>query len=112
MTVDNRLTWEEQVDNVVCGMQQGIGILKHLAAKLPRGFLLPAAHGIILSKVRYGLAVYGEVKIHKSEPSTGRMKRLQVALNRIARFITGVKLQDRMTTDEVLKRANLPHIIN
>ena len=110
MTIDNALTWENHVDSVINRIQQGMGLLKHLATKLPKQMFTPVTHGLVLSKLRYGLAVYGDVRIEEGDPTPGRMRKLQVALNRIARFLTGIRLQDKIKTEELLQRAKLPHV--
>ena len=48
--------------------------------------------------------------IEEGDPTPGRMRKLQVALNRIARFLTGIRLQDRIKTGVPLQRAKLPHV--
>ena len=87
-----------------------MGLLKHLAINLPKQVFIPVTHGLVLSKLRYGLAVYGDVRIEDGDPTPGRMRKLQVALNRIARFLTGIRLQDRIKIEVLLPRANLPHV--
>ena len=59
MAIDNALTWENHVDSVINRIQQGMGFLKHLATKLPKQQFIPFTHGLVLTKLRYGLAVYG-----------------------------------------------------
>ena len=54
--------------------------------------------------------MYGEVRIEEGGPTPGRIKKFQVALNRIARFLKGIRLQDRIKTEELLQRAKLPHV--
>ena len=87
-----------------------MGFLKHLATKFPKQLFIPVTHGPVLTKLRYGLAVYGDVRIEEGDTTPGRMRKLQVALNRIARFLTGIRLQDRIKTEVLLQRAKLPNV--
>ena len=54
--------------------------------------------------------MYGDVRIEEEDPTSGRMRKLQLALKRITRFLTGISLQDRIKTEELLQRAKLPQV--
>ena len=51
-------------------------LIRRLSWRIPRDLLLPLIDGLISSKIRYGLPVYGRVRLREEDPSAGWQKRL------------------------------------
>ena len=72
-----------------------MGLLRQLASKLPKNCLLPVVQGLIVSDVRYGLALFREIRTSDQDPTSSNMKQILVLINNVARFLTNKQLNDR-----------------
>ena len=61
------------------------------------------ADSIWVSKLRYGLQLYSEVRTSNEQPTSQIMKELQKSQNKLLRVLTGKKVSDRIKIDEMLK---------
>ena len=82
-------------------------VLRRLACHLPKSALKPAVDGIILSRVRYGLAVYGNLRKTEEDRKSQAMTKIQKALNKVLRFMIGAKVEDKVPTRKLLERSGL-----
>jgi hypothetical protein len=89
-------------------------MIERLARKVTRGSLKKFAEGIVLSKLRYCLAVYGSTMLDEGYregrmSSTAFSKKdlisVQVILNRLARLLTGER--KGTPTTELMKKADM-----
>ena len=51
-----------------------------------------------MSKIRYGVQLYGNVRMNEADPEQKLLGSIQVAQNKMARFLTGKKLLDKSPT--------------
>ena len=91
-------------------MDKRTGLLKRLSYSLPRAALKIIADGICMSKIRYGLAVYGVPRTSPTESVDQNMKRLQVKVNDILRTILGKKRLDKIRVKDLHQTCNIPTI--
>ena len=104
ITISNDLKWE---NHIICKDPAGllgrlakkIGLLKRVTSLVPRQKLLPVIHGIFMSTLSCGIAIFG-----------GTSKRmicsLQILQNKAARIYTGLpKMYTRIS--DLLDQANL-----
>ena len=59
------------------------------------------------SKIRYGVQLYGKVRIHEHDPLDTLLESLQVTQNKFARFLHGSSLMDRTSTKTIFIETNL-----
>ena len=59
------------------------------------------------SKIRYGLQLFGKVRLNENDPTETLLECLQVTQNKFARFLHGSTLMDRINTKIVFKETNL-----
>ena len=107
ITVNNTLSWTDHVygrGGVISLVNQRIGALKRLSFNIPKEYLPQISNSIVTSKLRYGLAVYGSVRMSDSDPKTQQQRDLQVALNKALRIVTKVRLADRVPIQELCYR--------
>ena len=62
---------------------------------------------LFTSKIRYGVQLYGKIRIRDTDPTDSLLDRLQIAQNKFARFLHGTTLQDRINTKVIYKETNL-----
>ena len=61
------------------------------------------ADSIWVSKLRYGLQLYSEVRTTNEQPTPQIMKELQKSQNKLLRVLTGKKVSDRIKIEDMLK---------
>ena len=105
--VNNALTWKDHLVDLNTTLQQRVLLLRRLAYSIPPKYLQSMADGLILSKVRYGIAVYGGVRFTEDEPVNTARKGIQVLLNNMMRIIKGCSLRDHVPVEEILRSLGL-----
>jgi len=110
VTADSKLSLEPHLLAVVGAARSHASMVARLASHLPRGkYLSQLAKGIVLGKVGYAIAAVATPRMADSPSSaTLASKEIQVALNDVARSITGKKRQDRIHIADLLSSAKLP----
>ena len=63
-----------------------------------------------MSKIRYGIALFGNVRISEEDPLSKTMQELQVVLNNTMRFLTNKKIADRITIEDLRERTKIPSV--
>ena len=59
------------------------------------------------SKIRYGLQLFGKVRLNELDPIETLLESLQITQNKFARFVHGSNLMDRINTKLIFKETNL-----
>ena len=59
------------------------------------------------SKIRYGLQLYGKVRINELDPTENLLDKLQITQNKCARFLHGSSIKDKINTKSIYKEMNL-----
>ena len=57
MHISSDLSWNHHVNLLIPKLNQGLGLLKRLATRLSRATPLLVVHGVLLSRIRYGIAL-------------------------------------------------------
>ena len=85
-TVQDNLSWgahlETGADALFPQLRKSIGILKHIGKNMPMKSKKLVADGIIMSRMRYMISMWGGTTLRNTEKA-------QTLVNTIARFITG-----------------------
>jgi hypothetical protein len=109
---DNKFTTSPHDDNMVKAANQRAALVNRLAHHLPRGeYLRQLARGLVIGKIGYAIAAVAAPRLEHNEaqPSTA-CKAVQVAINKVARSITGVKRTDHVRIPDLLHKAGLPSV--
>ena len=59
------------------------------------------------SKIRYGVQLFGKVRLTEQEPTETLLESLQITQNKFARFVHGSSLMDRINNKIIFKESNL-----
>jgi hypothetical protein len=95
--------------------KQRAAVIARLVNHIPRGrYLRQLAMGLVNRKLCHALAAYATPRLPapsgESENPLTLYHQIQVAYNRVARSITGVKIRDRVSVPDLLERAGIPSI--
>lgn len=107
MKISANLQWKDHCNELKNTLRHRLFIIRQIREALPRKILPSIAEALFNSKVRYGIAAYGKIRLSENDTETGVMKQLQVLQNNMLRLITFKKLQDRIPIHELLKRTNM-----
>jgi hypothetical protein len=95
--------------------KQSAAVIARLVNHIPGGrYLRQLAMGLVNGKLCHALAAYATPRLpapsgEAENPST-LYHQIQVAYNRVARSITGVKIRDRVSIPDLLERADMPSV--
>ena len=110
VTISNDLTWHRHIDNTVIAINQRTLMLKRLSYSIPREKMGVLVHGLILSKIRYALPVYGRMSLKIDDPKNQDMQALEIKVNNIRRLMTGNKLSDRVPNMVLREQTGIPSV--
>ena len=110
LTISNTLSWTSHVygkGQLLSSLHQRIGALKRIAYHLPSKFLPQIAQAIVVSKLCYGVGLYGSVRMHEADTLPDVAKELQVVLNDTMRIATKTRLMDRIRITDLMDRTGI-----
>jgi hypothetical protein len=55
------------------------------------------------SKIRYCIAVYGDVRLHESDPENQQRKSVQLIMNNLMRLITNCRIKDKVSIKKLIE---------
>ena len=106
--ISNDLQWGVHIRQMVAALNQRIAMMKRLSYHIPGDCLRQLAHRLVLSKIRYGIAVYGTTRLSEQSPTTNLMHQLEVVVNDTMRLIEGKKRKDRISIESLREKTKLP----
>ena len=81
--------------------------IKRLMNHLNNKAMSKIVDGLFTCKIRYGLQLYGKVRLNAQDPINAELKDIQIAQNRLMRVLTGKKLSSQVSTKELLNLTNM-----
>jgi len=113
LVLSNDLTWQRHVygkDGIISSINRRIGALKRLAHHIPTKYLSNIANATVASKIRYGIEIYGSVRISDNDPQCQIVKDLQVSLNQAMRIATRTRIKDRVRIADLCRRTKIKSV--
>jgi hypothetical protein len=115
VSFDRKLSTKPHAKAMLVAVKQRAAVIARLVNHIPRGkYLLQLATGLVNGKLGHALAAYATPRLRalngEAEKPTTFYHQIQVAYNRVARSITGVKIRDRVSVPDLLERAGFPSI--
>ena len=105
INLDVNQKWKSQIQGtggVISNLNSRLYLLRRLARAISSDRLRRIADSLYTSKIRYGVQLYGKVRLTESDPTDTLIKSLQTTQNKFARFIHGSTLLDRINTHHLL----------
>eukprot|EP00095_Tigriopus_kingsejongensis_P009470 maker-scaffold322_size207131-snap-gene-0.12 protein:Tk09470 transcript:maker-scaffold322_size207131-snap-gene-0.12-mRNA-1 annotation:"unnamed protein product" len=102
ITLQANLGWTDNVAGLVTSLNQRVGLVRRLLKWIPRCHIQPIVDGLVISKLRYGLPVFGQVRLQDTDPTHGNMKKLQGVLNDLMRLVANKRISDLSWSSLVL----------
>ena len=107
VTLDFDQKWKSQIQSVVSNLNSRLFLLRRLARSISNDILKRIAYSLYTSKVRYGLQLYGKVRLGVLDPTDTLLDSLQTTQNKFARFIHGSSLMHKISTKTIFKETDL-----
>ena len=82
-------------------------IIRRLKSHLSTTALLKLVDGLFMSKVRYGLQLYGKARSSDVSPKCESFKALQKIQNDLMRFLAGCQVKDKVSIRSLLEKFNM-----
>eukprot|EP00095_Tigriopus_kingsejongensis_P002475 maker-scaffold326_size205590-snap-gene-1.12 protein:Tk02475 transcript:maker-scaffold326_size205590-snap-gene-1.12-mRNA-1 annotation:"neuropeptide gpcr a38" len=70
----------------------------------------PIVDGLVISKLRYGLPVFGQVRLQDTDPTHGNMKKLQGVLNDLMRLVANKRISDKISCVDQSEMTGIPSL--
>eukprot|EP00095_Tigriopus_kingsejongensis_P004280 maker-scaffold555_size137745-snap-gene-0.25 protein:Tk04280 transcript:maker-scaffold555_size137745-snap-gene-0.25-mRNA-1 annotation:"e3 ubiquitin-protein ligase mdm2 isoform x1" len=98
--------------NVALAARRRAGLVARLSHHIPRGeYLSQLARGLVVGKLGYAIAAVVPPRLTEEEGNPSKAyQSVQVAINDVARTITGKTRKDHIRTQDLLRQAGLPSI--
>jgi hypothetical protein len=104
--VSNDLKWKDHHQQLVCNLRHRVFVVRKLVPNLPRQVIVGLLDGLVHSSVRYGLPLYGSMRLSEIDLKSQGPCRVQVQVNNALRLALGVKKIDHISVEELLDRTN------
>ena len=91
----------------ISSLNSRLYLLRRLARAISSDRLRRIADSLYTSKIRYGLQLYGKVRLLNNDPTETLLESLQITQNKFARFIHGSTLLDRINITIIYKEIQL-----
>ena len=105
--ISSDLDWKAHVEELCTKLKQRLGLLRRIRYKIDSDKLKIVAEAIINSKIRYGIAVYGQPKLCGEDPQSVIMQKLQVIQNDMIRMVCGYKRGQHINMESLAKKCNI-----
>ena len=79
-------------------------IIRRLRNHLSMKSVLKVVDGIFNSKIRYGLQLYGKVRLENADPTCESLKRIQIIQNDMLRVLNGTRVSEKISISSMLKK--------
>ena len=110
INLDTNQKWSSQIKGIggtISSLKSRLYLLKRLARVICKEKLKKVADSLYTSTIRYGIQLFGKVRLNKSDPTDSLLESLQVTQNCFARFMHGTKLTDHINTAKIFGELNI-----
>ena len=110
MVLSNDLDWKQHVygkEGLINKLTKRLFTISRLSNSISKNHLKHVAEGLWSSKLRYGLAIYGNVRMTNEETKTKIDNVLQLAQNNLLRLLTGTRKSDKRSIKSMLEELDV-----
>ena len=108
--IDDDQSWTTQITGtggMIPSLNSRLFTIKRLSAAISRNRLHRIVDSLYTSKLRYGLQLLGKVRMNDEESTNGLLAKLQVTQNKMARFLNGTLLNDKISNKDIYSKNNI-----
>jgi hypothetical protein len=105
---DRKLSTRPHIKALLAAVRQPASVVARLANHLPRGeYLQQLSYGLSVGKFSHVLAAVARLRLGPKDNASVTWSGIQVALNDVARSITGARRRDHVRIEDLLAQAGL-----
>ena len=100
-------SWEDQISGkggVLSALSQRLFLIRRLKNQMSKERLTKVADSLWTSRARYGLQLYGQVRLTNDDVLTGQLEKLQLAQNNLLRTMENVRIKDKVSIKTMLEK--------
>ena len=104
VTLDNNQKWKTQIQGVggtISNLNSRLYLLRRLSRLISKDRLRKIGDSLFTSKIRYGVQLFGKVRMNDQDQTDALLDSLQVTQNKFARFMHGSSLMDHISTRDI-----------
>jgi hypothetical protein len=112
-TLSSDFSWKEHVHGkkgLLAQLNQRLYLVNRLSSFVHKERLKVVADGLWTSKLRYGLAIFGGLRMTEHDPKYKMGTELQIAQNKLLRLLTGSRLSDKKSVSSMLGQLGLSSV--
>ncbi len=110
VSFDKRLRSTPYLKAQVSATRKIGGAVTSLAKHLPCSIVARVGRALVIGKSGYGSAAAISPRLKESDPTSSAVASVQVAINDVARSVTGTKRTDKLPVATLLKQSSLPSL--
>ena len=110
ITCEDNQQWKEQINGkggVLSSLNSRLYIIRRLKSHVSKKSILKMVDGLFTSKIRYGLQLYGKVRIMESESEGVDLKSIQLVQNKLLRLLNGTTIKDMISTRSLVEKFDM-----
>ena len=110
VTLDNNQKWKTQIQGVggtISNLNSRLYLLRRLARVISKDRLRRISDSLYTSKIRYGVQLFGKVRLNEQDQTDSLLDSLQITQNKFARFLHGSSLMDHISTRDIFNATKL-----
>ena len=107
ITFDDDLKWNTQMTGkggVLPSLNQRLFMIRRLRNSLNDAGLRKVAESLFISKLRYRLQIFAQVRWNSEDVTPNLTKQLQKSQNKLLRFLNKSKISDKISNNSMLKK--------
>ena len=108
--LDDDQKWSSHINKLISSLNSRLFLVKRLSNHISKNRLKKIADSLYTSKIRYGIELLGNVRMNSNDSTQKLLGSIQVAQNKLARFLNGNTLLDKVNTKEIFKQLNMPSV--
>ena len=96
----DNLQWAKQIHGkggLIASLSSRLYIIKRMMSHVSKKPVLKLVNGLFMSKIRYGLQLYGKMRLVEEDPTGGDLKAIQIVQNDLIRVLNGTKVKDKVS---------------
>ena len=108
--INDDQSWNEQIlgtGGMISSLNSRLFTIKRISAAISRDRLNRIVDSLFTSKLRYSLQLLGKVRTKAEDSTNGLLAKLQVTQNRMARFLNGTNLLDKVSNIDIFKNNHI-----
>jgi hypothetical protein len=105
--LDEDQKWNTQISKLISSLNSRLYLVKRLSNYISKDRLKKIADSLYMSKLRYGIQLYGNVRVSRDDPENKQLGNIQVAQNKYARFLHGANISDKIKTEIIYKELKI-----